>query len=137
MKWKECLDNKIAKESHADKELISSLIQSSERKLKTDEYAPLNEITASSKIANNYDSLREVLEALSISKGFKIYNHECFVGFILEVLSMPSEANRFDKLRKIRNGINYYGKNVDVGDAEKLLVEINEMRDKFLVIFNE
>jgi len=137
MKWDECLSRKIVKESRVDDELISSLIKSSERKLKTDKYAPLNEITASCKIANNYDSLREVLEAVSISKGFKIYNHECFAGFILEILEMPSEANTFDKLRKIRNGINYYGKDVLTKDAKNMIIEISELRDKFLRILNE
>lgn len=137
MKWDECLSRKIVKESRVDDELISSLIKSSERKLKTDEYAPLNEITASCKIANNYDALREVLEAVSISKGFKIYNHECFVGFILEVLGMAGEANTFDKLRKIRNGVNYYGNDVLPEDAKNMIMEINELRDKFLGVLNE
>ena len=133
MRWEECLRTRIAKESIIDKELISSLIESSKRKLKTDKYSPLNNITASTKIANNYDALREILEALSISKGFKIYNHECLTGFILEVLKMPSESNHFDKLKRIRNGINYYGKNISAEDAKKLLIEINELRNKFLI----
>lgn len=137
MKWDECLSCGIVKEGRVDDELVSSLVKSSERKLKTDGYAPLNEITASCKIANNYDSLREVLEALSISKGFKIYNHECFTGFILEVLEMPNEANTFDKLRKIRNGINYYGKDFSIENANSIIIEIGELRDKFLGVLNE
>ncbi|MCK5321480.1 hypothetical protein KAJ38_02785 [Candidatus Pacearchaeota archaeon] len=137
MDWSECKKRQIVKESSIDKNLISSLVQSSERKLATDKFAPLSEITASTKIANNYDSMREVLEALSISRGFKIYNHDCFVGFILEVLKTPSEANCFDKLRKIRNGINYYGKNVGVEDAKKIIKELNELRIKFLNRLNE
>lgn len=136
MDWTECKKRNIVKESSVDKNLISSLVRSSERKLATDKFAPLNEVTASTKIANNYDSMREVLEALSVSRGFKIYNHDCFVGFILEVLKTPSEANCFDKLRKIRNGINYYGKNVNVEDAKKIIKELNELRIKFLDSLN-
>jgi len=137
MKWDECLDRRIVKRGSVDGKLISSLLEASRRRLITDEFAPLNEITASTKVTNSYDSLREVLEAVSVSSGFKIYNHDCFVGFILEVLKLPKEANRFDKFRKIRNGVNYYGKNVDIVDAKGVIVEINELRIKLLGLLNE
>jgi len=81
MDWNECLKKKIAKEVSEDKELINSLLKTSQNKLDSEKKLELNEITASSKISLLYDSLRELLEALSLKKRFKIYNHECYVYF--------------------------------------------------------
>ncbi|MEK6826021.1 MAG: hypothetical protein AABX90_00155 [Nanoarchaeota archaeon] len=77
MDWKECCDKKIAKNVKLDKNLINSLKKTSENKLKSSEELILNEINAASKVSLAYDSLRELLEALSLKKGYKIYNHEC------------------------------------------------------------
>ena len=132
MKWSECKNRRIVKKVEVDKELVSSLVGISNDRLVADGFVPLNDVTASIRVANNYDAMREVLEAIAISKGFKIYNHDCFVGFIQEVLGMDREASRFDKFRKIRNSINYSGKHIGVSDAENLIGEILELRDKLM-----
>lgn len=137
MKWSECRRMNIAKKCRVDEKLVFALIESSERMLATDKFAPLNEITASTKVANHYNALREVLSAIAISRGFKIYNHDCLVGFIVEVLKMPREANNFDRLRRIRNGINYLGKNIDVKGARGDIEDIERLRVKFLRVLDE
>jgi len=43
------------------------------------------------------------------------------------VLSLPRTAREFDRLRKIRNGINYYGDNVTIETAKKALKDVPEM----------
>ncbi|MGM5488097.1 MAG: hypothetical protein ACQESG_04065 [Nanobdellota archaeon] len=68
------------------------------------------------KITLLYDALRELLEV--IEEGYKIYNHECYTAFLKEILDQPRYAEEFDKLRKIRNGINYYGKTVSQAEAD-------------------
>ena len=64
-----------------DKNLAISLQQSSEKKLKSQKMLPLNDDTASSKITLTYDAMREFLEALAITKGYKIYGHDCILHF--------------------------------------------------------
>ena len=66
MDWKECCGKRIAKEVDIDEELISSLGKTSKNKLKSSEELIMNEINASSKVTLAYDSLRELLEALSL-----------------------------------------------------------------------
>ena len=67
-----------------------------------------------------------ILEAISIIDGFKIYSHEAFTYFLKEkgeeVLS-----TKFDRFRKIRNSINYYGKDISIEETKENIEEIKEM----------
>lgn len=132
MNWEECKLRRLVKEVKPDDGLIKSLINQSNKKLITDKFSPLNQNTASTKFCNNYDSLREIMEALSIRNGFKIYNHECIFGFINQVLKMEKESFDFDNIRKIRNSINYYGEDISIESARKLINEIIILRNKML-----
>lgn len=132
MDWKECIQKRIAKKVKEDKNLINSLIQSSENKLSSSEELSLNEINSSSKICLAYDSLREILEALAIKNNFKIYNHECYTAFLKEILNKSNLSEEFDKLRKIRNSINYYAKEISIQDTKDTLSRIKKLRKNVL-----
>ena len=110
MDWKESNDKKLIKEVTPDNNLVSSLFESSNKKFETASRLELDEITASSKITLYYDCLREILEAISIKKGFKIYNHECYCAFLKEILKEEEIGDLFDRFRKIRNDINIFNK---------------------------
>ena len=71
MDFDECLKKRIAKEVNEDKELITSLIKTSQNKFDSEKKLELTEVTSSSKISLLYDSLRELLEALAIKKDIK------------------------------------------------------------------
>lgn len=130
MDWTECKNNKFAKESKTDKNLIQSLIKASQKRQQTEKLIQLNETTASSKLSLAYDALRELLEALAISKGYKIYNHECFCAFLKEIIKESQLGDQFNKIRKIRNAINYYGKDITTEEAEKIIKDINTITEK-------
>ncbi len=132
MDWNECTHKRFIKETKIDKNLINSLIKSSENKLKSNERLELDSATASTKISITYDSLREVLEALAIEKGFKIYNHECFCAFLEEICNNKSFSLEFDKFRKIRNAVNYYGKDIPISEAATIIKDIILLRKKIL-----
>lgn len=132
MDWKNCIKKRIAKEIKVDLGLIKSLIKTSKNKLEVEEGIKLNEVTASSKISLAYDSIREALEALSIKRGYKIYNHECYTHFLKEILNKSNEGDRFDNLRKIRNAINYYGKNISKEEAKEILGKIKNLRKEII-----
>ena len=97
---------KIAKNINTKLDLINSLIKSSENKLKSEEKLLISDVTAGSKISLAYDSLRELLEALALKKGYKIYNNECYTAFLKEIMGESDKGDEFDDLRVIRNAIN-------------------------------
>lgn len=130
MDFEECLKKRIAKEVKEDKDLIISLLKTSQNKLDSEKKLELNEVTAGSKISLLYDSLRELLEALAIKNGYKIYNHECYTHFLKEIVNESAKGDEFDELRKIRNSINYYAKDISIEEAKDVLKRIRELREK-------
>ena len=44
---------------------------------------------------------------------------------------MSREADKFDELRKIRNSINYYGKNVSKEEAEQIIKDLKLLIGNF------
>lgn len=132
MDWQECNDNDFVKEVVSDKSLVKSLLESSDRKIKSNEMLVLNEITSSTKVGIVYDALREVLEAVAIEKGFKIYNHDCYCAFLDEVCKDKRMADEFDRFRRIRNQINYYGKNILLEEARDLINSMVVLRKQAL-----
>ena len=131
------LKKRIAKEVKVDVELIESLKKASQNKLESESKLELNDVTAGSKISLLYDSLRELLEALAIQKGYKIYNHECYTCFLKEIVKESVKGDEFDELRKIRNGINYYAKDISIKEARDVLKRINNLRDEIVKLLNK
>ena len=132
MDWEECKDKRLVKEVREDKELIKSLIASSEKKLKTNERIGLDKTTSSTKVSIAYEALREVLEAIAIKNGFKVYNHECFCSFLREVIKDDISSQEFDIFRRMRNQINYYGKDIELEEAKNIIKEITLLRSKII-----
>ena len=132
MDFNDCLKKRIAKEVKQDGELIKSILKTSQNKLDSQNKLELNEITSISKISLLYDSLREVLEALAIKRGYKIYNHECYTYFLKEIVNESSKGDEFDELRKIRNGLNYYGKDISIEEARNVLKRIRTLLEEIL-----
>ena len=132
MDFNECIKKRIVKEVKEDKELIASLIKTSQNKLDSEKKLELSEVTSGSKISLLYDSLRELLEALAIKNRYKIYNHECYTHFLKEILNESIKGAEFDELRKIRNSINYYAKDISVEEAKDVLERIRKLREEII-----
>ena len=128
MDWKECCQKRIVKDVTRDTQMILSLAKTSSNKAISESQLPLNETTASSKLSLAYDSLRELLEALALHKGYKIYNHECYTSFLKEMMMQSNKGDDFDEIRKVRNSVNYYGKDISVEETDKFIAQIKELR---------
>lgn len=137
MDWKTCCKKYLVKDIKVDKNLISSLISSSSKKDHSQSLLQLNDQTASSKISLAYEALRELLEALAINKGYKIYNHECYCAFLKEILNESQLGDEFDKFRKLRNSINYYGKDIAVDEAKAILYSMTKFTDVIRKLLNK
>lgn len=132
MDWEECCKKRIVKEINKDEDFIKSLIRKSRNKLKSEKKLEMEDVTASSKVSLAYDSIRELLEALAIKKGYKVYNHVCYTAFLKEIMKNSDLGERFDEIRKTRNSINYYDKEISVNEAKKVINEIKELRREIL-----
>ncbi|MFH1637545.1 MAG: hypothetical protein ABIB71_03915 [Candidatus Woesearchaeota archaeon] len=135
MDWKECCSKRLAKKVEPDHELASSLIELSGGKYFTASNIKIEDKTAPSSVSLFYDALREILEAIAIKKGYKIYNHECYTWFLKEIMKEDELASGFDRVRKIRNGINYYGKKIPVDDAVDTVKDIKKLITKAKRLF--
>jgi len=102
MDWEDCCSRRIAKNVKPDVEVIISLTKSSRNKLESESKFNMNEVTASSKLSLAYDSLRELLEALALKNGYKVYNHECYTAFLKEIIKENYKADEFDDIIEIR-----------------------------------
>lgn len=116
--WRECNLRKLVKPARVDENLIKSLIDSAGSNLSVVKSINQNDLSYSSIVVLAYDSLRMLLEALAIKNGYKIYNHECFTAFLKEIIQRNDLAEKFDPIRLIRNGINYYGKKLNKNEFD-------------------
>lgn len=126
MKFSDFIKKGLARKTFKDKSLVKSLIQNSKRDLKFLESLKINRNSVRKIMSNFYDVLRNILEAVSITKGYKIYSHEAYneaYNYFLEEIGEDILAKKFDRFRKIRNSINYYG-NISIEETKENLEKI-------------
>lgn len=128
MDWNECL-NKFVKDIHQDSNKIKSIRKIAEEKIRSANYLPKDHFI--SKITLLYDALREFLEAKALEQGYKIYNHECYTAFLKEILKKSNEGIMFDELRLIRNGINYYGREINKEESTFIILNLKKLIEQF------
>jgi len=123
MSFEEFIKKGLVRKTSKDLALIRSLIIFSE---KDDEFLrkiKIDELSARKVMTGYYDILRSILEAISSLDGYKIYSHEAFTEF-LKLKNETIISEKFDRLRKIRNGISYYGKTIKPEEVEENVSEI-------------
>jgi hypothetical protein len=86
----------------------------------------IDNVTSSTVLSSSYESLRQILEAICLLKGYKVYSHEAYVYYLLKI-NEENISNKFNRLRKLRNGINYYAKDVSSKVSKDAFIEIQEI----------
>jgi len=71
------------------------------------------------------------MEAICISKGYKVLSHIC-IGELLKSLFKEFEYEEFDRLRWIRNSINYYGTKVEFKQGKEIISKIFSMKNSLI-----
>lgn len=84
-------------------------------------------------LENAYESMREAADAVLYNEGFKSFSHEASIVYLLKKGFSESDIAEFDRFRKIRNGIKYYGGDCDESDAEAAI----KLADKIVNIVKE
>ncbi|HLC70443.1 MAG TPA: hypothetical protein VJI32_00415 [Candidatus Nanoarchaeia archaeon] len=107
-----------------DKIRAKSLLKSSEDALLAVKEISLKEHNYASILRELYESLHQYCEAIGYLKGYKFASHEVITSFLADILKENDLALHFDRYRKLRNGINYYGKSISKETVEKAQMEI-------------
>jgi hypothetical protein len=126
MKFEDFISQGFARRTSKDTNLAKSLFTTAENDLKFLENLELNEFSTRKIVGNYYDTLRSILEAIAVLDGYKIYSHEAFT-FYLKERGEDVISIKFERFRKIRNGINYYGQIVSVEEAVELIDEMKRI----------
>lgn len=107
-----------------------SLIKSSEQALASSKLIPFRDETLKTIFRELYESLRSYCEALGYIKGYKFLNHESISSFLSDILGEHEISLKFDRYRKLRNGINYYGNTIETSTVKEALKEIPALINK-------
>ena len=105
----------------------SSLFKSASQAIETAKKIPLNPDTSKTILRELYEGMREYCEAMGYLEGYKFLDHESIGFFLRDVLKEIPLFNKFDRYRKLRNGINYYGENIDIETVKEALSEIPKL----------
>ena len=124
MGWNECISSRTAIKVSPNRERASSLLKSAKNMSNFVTSINIDESNAPILLKNFYESLLEVLHSLLYSKGYKVLDHVCVGFFIRDELRDAESFNIFDKYRKIRNSIVYYGESVEKEVAEDGIMEM-------------
>lgn len=123
-----------------DLQKAKALIKMSSNNLKTVSKLKIDDNSASVLFSMLYESFRQIIEAMCLTEGYKVYSHEALT-FYLKKKFEESTANTFDRYRKIRNGVNYYGEPVQIDTTIEAKKEINRLTklliQKYLNFSNE
>jgi hypothetical protein len=129
MRFEDFIKKGQVKHTSKDIQLIKALINTADQDLEFLKQLALTIISARKIISNYYDVLRSILEAIVSLDGYKVYSHEAFTYYLKEKEEEDS-AIKFDRFRKIRNSINYYGKEIKPVEAKEIVDDIIKLVDK-------
>jgi len=116
-----------AKKVMPNKIRASSFFKSSIQAIETAKAIQLNSNTSKSVLRELYEGLREYCEAIGYLKGYKFLDHESITYFLKDILKEQSVSVKFDRYRKLRNGINYYGEDIDIETVKEAIIEIPKL----------
>ncbi|MEK6872879.1 MAG: hypothetical protein AABW90_02620 [Nanoarchaeota archaeon] len=128
MRFENFIKGGDVRKASRDNALIKSLVQTAKNDLEFLDNLEINQKSARKIMVSYYDVLRSILEAISSLEEYKIYSHEAFT-FFLKKIGESVLAIKFDRFRKIRNSINYYGKEISIEETKENVNEIKEIID--------
>ena len=124
MDWKTCIDEGNSVKITPNIKRAEFLARHAENTLKAVKKIKLDNDNASVFFANYYDAFLEMLHAVMYVKGYKVANHYCLGYYLRDVLGEDEAFRTFDKARKIRNSIIYYGEIFDTNIINDLTSRI-------------
>lgn len=137
-RFEDFLESGDVRKQEKNKILSNSLIKSAEKSLKNIHRVKIDDLNAESVISEVYDVLRKLIDSILSLEGYKSYSHEASILFLKKFsIFEESEIIFLDNLRKIRNGIKYYGKEADIDSALKSINFMNSIIPKLNKILSD
>ncbi len=124
MRFEDLMKEGKVRKGRPDVSLAKSLVAMSDRQLSFVSGTRLNTDNASPALVSYYEALREICEAICAKEGYKVYSHEAFTLYLKDNLKEDLLAEKFDRLRRLRNQINYYGEPVSLQEAEAAAAQV-------------
>ncbi len=119
-----------------DISLTKSVIEVIKTDIKFLDRLKVDKTSARRLMCDYYDTLRAVIEAIAALDGIKSYSHEAFTYYLKEKKNEDGIGSKFDRYRKIRNQLVYYGKNISPEEAKKNIEDIQKLlkilKEKYL-----
>lgn len=125
--WKKAIEESKVIKISPNLERTKSLIIASSRSLEVIKKIELDKKNGFFILTNYYDAILELMHALLYKKGYKVLDHLSISYYIKDVIGNIEFFYIFDKYRKIRNGILYYGKNIDFETAQQGIKDIKRL----------
>ena len=126
-RFKQSIEQGYVKVVPSDRIKAKSLVKSADEAVYSAKKIPFEISTLKSIIRELYEGLRQCCEAIGCTYGYKFLSHEAITYFIEDGLKEQKISAKFDRYRKIRNGINYYGDDVSEETIKEALAEIPEL----------
>lgn len=127
MNFENSLASGKAKKIMPNRIRASSIFKSSIQAIETAKTIQLNQNTLKSILRELYEGLKEYCEAIGYLKGYKFLDHESIGYFLRDILKEQSAYMKFDRYRRLRNGINYYGEDIDIETVKEAVIEIPQL----------
>jgi hypothetical protein len=124
MNFEDFIKQKKVKRGEQDTQLAKSILETIKIDRKFLDKQKIDEFSSRRLMCNYYDVLRSIIEAIAALDGIKSYSHEAFTYYLKEKKKEENIANKFDRYRKIRNQLSYYGKTISTEDSKKNIAEI-------------
>ncbi len=122
---------KDVKKQSPDRHLANALIKESEDRLKL-----AKDLAKTQKpkytVENAYEAVRELIDAILYSEGYKSYSHEASIAYLGNLNFSATDVERVDRLRELRNGIKYRGEDASQEDATEALIISEKMIKKLM-----
>lgn len=135
MRFDDFLKEGSVQNASQDPQKAKALVKMAFNNLAVSKKIRLDDESASLVLSSAYESLRQVLEAITLTEGYKVFSHLAYTYYLLEKGETSASAT-FNRLRKLRNGVNYYGKTVPKQVTEQALKDIEnlceKMRNKYI-----
>ena len=127
MNFENSLAEGKAKKVPPNKIRASSLLKSSIQAIETARVISLTADSSKSVLRELYEGLREYCEAIGYLRGYKFLDHESITYFLMDILKEEQVSKKFDRYRRLRNGINYYGENIGIETVKEAVSEIPQL----------
>lgn len=132
MDFEQSIKQGFARVIQPDQNRAINLKKSAISIITTLENIELNQASSQLILRESYEAIRQLIESYAYHLGYKLDSHEVCTYFLKDKLNEEELSEIFERLRKLRNQISYYGKTIDISTAKQAKQSIALFEKKLL-----